>query len=112
MEETVVCPAYKSEFVWIGICEPIDEEMLTLKEQRSLHPFAIEDAVDAMQVPWVDVYGDQLFVVARTATLDGDQSTIASPRSSSAIAASSASETVQFARTRRCVSSWRRCQHC
>ena len=72
IDERVDCSADKSEFVWIGICDPTDSEMRTLKEQYDLHPLAIEDAVNAMQLPKVDVYGDQLFVVARTARLDGD----------------------------------------
>lgn len=73
IDEKVDCPADKSEFVWIGICDPTDEEMRTLKEQYGLHPLAIEDAVNANQLPKIDVYGDQLFVVARTAALDGDK---------------------------------------
>jgi magnesium transporter len=72
IDEKVDCPADKSEFVWIGICDPTDDEMQTLQEQYGLHPLAIEDAVNARQLPKVDVYGDQLFVVARTAHLDGD----------------------------------------
>ena len=72
IDEKIDCPADKSEFVWIGICDPTDAEMRTLKEQYDLHPLAIEDAVNANQLPKVDVYGNQLFVVARTATLEGD----------------------------------------
>ncbi len=72
IDEKVDCPADKSEFVWIGICDPTADEMRTLKEQYDLHPLAVEDAVNARQLPKVDVYGDQLFVVARTAHLDGD----------------------------------------
>jgi magnesium transporter len=73
IDERVDCPSDKSEFVWIGISDPTDEEMRTLKEQYALHPLAIEDAVNANQLPKVDVYGDQLFVVARTASLEGDE---------------------------------------
>ena len=73
IDEKVDCPADKSEFVWIGICDPTDDEMRTLQEQYGLHPLAIEDAVNANQLPKVDVYGDQLFVVARTAQLDDDE---------------------------------------
>jgi magnesium transporter len=72
INEKVDCPTDKSEFVWIGICDPSDDEMQTLKEQYDLHPLAVEDAVNANQLPKVDVYGDQLFVVARTAHLEGD----------------------------------------
>jgi magnesium transporter len=71
--EKIDCPSDKSEFVWIGLCDPTVEEMQTLREQYGLHPLAIEDAVNANQLPKIDVYGDQLFVVARTATLDGDR---------------------------------------
>lgn len=76
IDEKIDCPSDKSEFVWIGICDPTDDEMMTLKEHYDLHPLAVEDAVNANQLPKVDIYGDQLFVVARTAHLDGD--TIAS----------------------------------
>ena len=62
----------KSEFVWIGIADPTPEELRTLQQQYDLHPLAVEDALKADQLPKVDVYGDQLFVVARTAHLDGD----------------------------------------
>ena len=45
-----------------------------LQQQYDLHPLAIEDALKADQLPKVDVYGDQLFVVARTAHLEeGDR---------------------------------------
>ncbi|WP_294643280.1 magnesium and cobalt transport protein CorA [uncultured Aureimonas sp.] len=73
IHEKVDCPSDRSEFVWIGICDPTQEEMQVLKEQYNLHPLAVEDAVDARQLPKVDVYGDQLFVVAKTAALDGDR---------------------------------------
>ncbi|WP_439595139.1 magnesium and cobalt transport protein CorA [Falsiroseomonas sp.] len=73
IDEKVDCPADKSEFVWIGICDPTADEMRTLKEQYDLHPLAVEDAVKANQLPKVDVYGEQLFVVARTAQLEGDR---------------------------------------
>jgi magnesium transporter len=72
IDEKVDCPADKSEFVWIGLCDPTTEEMQTLKQHYGLHPLAIEDAVKADQLPKVDVYDDQLFVVARPAKLDGD----------------------------------------
>ncbi|RZM32561.1 MAG: magnesium transporter, partial [Sphingomonas sp.] len=70
IDEKIDCPADKSEFVWIGICDPTDAEMRTLQEQYDLHPLAVEDAVKADQLPKLDVYGDQLFVVARTAHLE------------------------------------------
>ena len=70
IDEKIDCPSDKSEFVWIGICDPTDDEMRTLQEHYDLHPLAVEDAVKADQLPKLDVYGDQLFVVARTAHLE------------------------------------------
>ena len=70
IDEKVDCPSDKSEFVWIGICDPTADEMHRLQEQYGLHPLAVEDAVKADQLPKIDVYGDQLFVVARTAQLE------------------------------------------
>lgn len=70
IDERVDCPADRSEFVWIGINDPSAAGMERLAERYALHPLAVEDALKADQLPKVDVYGDQLFVVARTAQLD------------------------------------------
>lgn len=59
----------KSEFIWVGIANPSEQELRTLQETYALHPLAVEDAFKADQLPKIDVYGDQLFVVARTAHL-------------------------------------------
>jgi magnesium transporter len=63
----------RSEFVWIGIADPTVAELRILQEQYDLHPLAVEDALKADQLPKVDIYGDQLFVVARTAHLEGGE---------------------------------------
>jgi magnesium transporter len=68
-----VCTGEKSEFVWIGLVEPSVEELRLLQERFGLHPLAVEDALVAHQLPKVEVYGDQLFVVARTAHLQDDR---------------------------------------
>ena len=62
----------KSEFVWIGIADPTEAEMHSLQLNYDLHPLAVEDAMVADQLPKVDVYGDQLFVVARTPHMEGE----------------------------------------
>jgi magnesium transporter len=46
--------------------------MRSLQQCYDLHPLAVEDAIVADQLPKVDVYGEQLFVVARTARLQGE----------------------------------------
>ena len=72
IDEKVDCAEDKSEFVWIGIADPTPQEMHALQECYDLHPLAVEDAIVADQLPKIDVYGDQLFVVARTARLVGE----------------------------------------
>ena len=57
------------EFVWIGLVEPDEAELGKLQARFGLHPLAVEDAYKAHQSPKVEVYGDQLFVVAKTAHL-------------------------------------------
>ena len=70
IDERAECAGDHSEFVWIGLVDPTEAELRTLQETYGLHPLAIEDALNADQLPKVDIYGDQLFVVARTAQLD------------------------------------------
>ncbi len=63
----------EGEFVWIGLTAPSEDEMAKLKAMFGLHPLAVEDALNGRQVPKVEIYGDQLFVVAKTAHLEGDK---------------------------------------
>jgi len=62
------CPS--GSFDWIGLSEPSAEEMDLVRRQYGLHPLAVEDALNPRQLPKVDIYGKQLFVVARTASLE------------------------------------------
>jgi magnesium transporter len=71
LNEPIDCKG-KSEFVWIGLFEPSEQELEQLEKNYGLHPLAIEDALKANQLPKVDVYGDQLFVMTRTAHLEQD----------------------------------------
>ena len=71
LDEPIDCKG-KSEFVWIGLLEPSKRELEQLENNYGLHSLAIEDALKANQMPKVDVYGDQLFVIARTAHLERD----------------------------------------
>src|SRR5215470_3409245 len=72
IDEKVDCPGNRSEFVWIGIADPTAAEMQTLQQAYELHPLAVEDAINPDQLPKVEVFGDQLFVIARTARLHGE----------------------------------------
>ena len=70
--QAVECTKSNSEFVWIGLLEPSADELRTLQETYGLHPLAIEDALKANQIPKVDIYGNQLFIMTRTAHLLDD----------------------------------------
>jgi magnesium transporter len=54
-------------FVWLGVVEPAAEEFQAIAEEFDLHELAVEDAVKAHQRPKVELYGDTLLVVVKTA---------------------------------------------
>lgn len=56
-------------FVWIGLHEPDQELLHTVQQRFGLHDLAIEDALRAHQRPKLEIYGDTLFIVVRTASL-------------------------------------------
>ena len=56
-------------FVWIGLHEPDQELLRKVQTRFGLHDLAIEDAHKAHQRPKLEIYGDSLFLVLRTAQL-------------------------------------------
>lgn len=54
-------------FVWLGVLEPSAEEFESIAREFDLHELAVEDAIKAHQRPKVELYGDTLFVVVKTA---------------------------------------------
>jgi len=56
-------------FVWIGLHEPDQRLLRTVQQRFGLHDLAIEDALLAHQRPKLEIYGDTLFLVVRTASL-------------------------------------------
>ena len=56
-------------FVWVGLFEPTGEEFEAVRREFHLHELAVEDALKAHQRPKLDVYGDTLFLVLKTAHL-------------------------------------------
>ncbi|HEX7871356.1 MAG TPA: magnesium/cobalt transporter CorA [Sphingobium sp.] len=62
-----------SGFDWLGLFEPSEEEMATVARRYGLHPLAVEDAISGRQLPKIESYGEQLFLVARTASLTEDR---------------------------------------
>ncbi|PWC33209.1 magnesium/cobalt transporter CorA [Azospirillum sp. TSO35-2] len=64
--------AKEGAFVWIGLWEPDEALLMEVKRQFGLHELAVEDALHAHQRPKIEVYGDSLFMVLRTARLEND----------------------------------------
>ena len=56
----------KVSFVWVGLYEPVAPLLMKMQEEFSLHPLAVEDALNAHQRPKLEAYGDSLFMVLRT----------------------------------------------
>lgn len=57
-------------FSWVGLYEPTPEELNSCAKVFDLHPLAVDDALHAHQLPKLEIYGDQLFIVARTAKME------------------------------------------
>lgn len=60
-------------FVWIGLAEPGADKLRHLQAQLGLHPLAVEDALKAHQRPKLETYGESIFIVLRTATLENGE---------------------------------------
>src|SRR3712207_9369114 len=57
----------REAFVWIGLFQPTAEEFDAVRREFDLHELAVEDAIKAHQRPKVELYGETLFVVLKTA---------------------------------------------
>ena len=60
----------QDSFDWVGLAEPNAEEIDLVRRQFGLHLLAVEDALNPAQMPKVEIYGKQLFIVARTAAIE------------------------------------------
>ena len=58
--------------IWIGLYEPTQDELIRLQSYFGLHELAIEDAYRAHQRPKLELYGETLFVVMKTALMEAD----------------------------------------
>ena len=66
-------PLPEGSFDWVGIAEPTTGEMELIRQQFGLHPLAIEGALNPNQLPKAEVYGKQLFIIARTAAIEAGE---------------------------------------
>jgi magnesium transporter len=63
-------------FVWIGLLEPTPEEFESVRREFDLHELAVEDAIEAHQRPKLEVYGELLFLVIKTARWNAEPAAI------------------------------------
>ncbi|HRO44931.1 magnesium/cobalt transporter CorA [Agriterribacter sp.] len=63
----------KDKFVWIGLYEPSEAILSKVQDEFNLHDLAIEDAHRAHQRPKIELYGDSIFVVLRTAQMNQER---------------------------------------
>ncbi|MEH1126185.1 magnesium/cobalt transporter CorA [Micromonospora sp. CPCC 206061] len=61
----------RNAFVWLGLHEPSQTEMVGIAETFGLHELAVEDAVKAEQRPKLERFGDVSSLVLRTARYVG-----------------------------------------
>jgi magnesium transporter len=61
-------------FAWIGLYEPTEDEFDAVRREFHLHELAVEDAIHAHQRPKLEVYGETIFIVLKTARyIDSDE---------------------------------------
>lgn len=61
---------HNDTFVWVGLHEPGEELLKSIQEEFDLHDLAIEDAHNAHQRPKLELYGETMFIVLRTAQIN------------------------------------------
>src|SRR3546814_16240408 len=59
-----VCSSDLGAFSWVGLFEPTFDEINACADAFGLHPLAVDDALHAHQLPKLEIYGDQLIIVA------------------------------------------------
>jgi len=64
-----------NQFVWIGLHEPSEQVLSKVQHEFGLHDLAVEDAHNAHQRPKIELYGDSVFVVLRTAQMNKEHHT-------------------------------------
>lgn len=73
--DAVLADLAGDDFLWIGINNPSSDEMHRVGSALSLHPLAIEDALEAHQRPKVERYADHTVISLRTVSYSDDDIT-------------------------------------
>ena len=73
IDELDKVPTGPGRFIWIGLHEPNEDLLRKVQKSFRLHDLAIDDALHAHQRPKLEVYGDAIFIVVRTAQLEQER---------------------------------------
>jgi magnesium transporter len=73
IEHAARCVIEEEGFVWVGVYEPSDEELVMITKAFSLPALAVEDASSEHQRPKLEEYDDCLFSVLKTARYDEEE---------------------------------------
>jgi magnesium transporter len=76
LEDALGACAHGEGFVWLGLYEPTEVEFDAACRQFELHELAVEDAIKAHQRAKLEVYGDTLSVVLKTARYIDEDETV------------------------------------
>ena len=66
----------EGSFVWLGVVDPEGEEFHRIAAKYGLHELAVEDAIKAHQRPKLEMYGDTLLIVVKTAVYENSEELI------------------------------------
>jgi magnesium transporter len=77
LEQAVTACRAPDTFVWIGLYEPTEQEFEAIRREFDLHELAVEDAIHAHQRPKLELYGEMVFVVLKTARYVDPQEVVA-----------------------------------
>lgn len=69
LDEHVELNENRSGFCWIALSEPTADELSAIQTTYNLHPLAIDNAMHPLCPPKLEVYNDELYVVAQTAAV-------------------------------------------
>ena len=73
IDERIQLGENRTGFCWIGLCEPTDDELSAVQATYNLHPLAIDNAMHPLCPPKLEVYNEELYIVAQTAELVSDR---------------------------------------
>ena len=67
VREAMEACRHPNVFTWIGLYAPTEEEFESIRTEFDLHPLAVEDAIHAHERPKLEVYGEMVFIILKTA---------------------------------------------